>query len=152
MLVTTGLFVALVLALTPLQGIEVVQPTQGELFASRLRLDGKTQAPIVQQVLSAAQKEAEPVTAQMLQLREQMLNFALAGKTAELKAAGDQYAAAAAAMAGIEAKAFARIHETLRDNQKPRAAESFAILGGVFLPPAHLISMAPGGGRGRGGN
>jgi hypothetical protein len=150
--VTTGLIVALVLALTPLQGIEVVQPTQGELFAGRLRLDNRTQAPAVQQVLSAAQKEAEPVTAQMLQLREQMLNFALAGRAAELKAASDQYAAAAAAMAAIEARAFAQIHETLRDNQKSRAAEAFALLGGVFLPPAHLISVAPGGGRGRGGN
>ena len=149
---TAGLIVALVLALAPVQGIEVVQPTQGELFASRLRLDNKTQAPAVQQVLSEAQKEAQPVIEQMMQLREQMLNFALAGRAAELQATGDQYAAAAATMAAIEARAFARIYESLRDNQKSRAAEAFAGLGGVFLPPAHLISIAPAGGRGRGGN
>ncbi len=153
---TTGWIVALAIALAPAQ--QVVQPSQGEIFANRLRLDSRSQAPVVQQILTEAQKEAAPVLQQLLQIREEMLNLALAGKPAELAAAGDRYAVAAASMAAIEAQAFARVHETLRDNQKSRAADAFNLMGGLFLPPAHLISVAPGPGggggegRGRGGN
>ena len=46
---TAGWIVALVVALGPAQ--QVVQPSQGELFANRLRLDGRTQAPAVQAIL-----------------------------------------------------------------------------------------------------
>jgi len=150
--VTVGWIVALVIALAPAQ--QVVQPSQGEIFANRLRLDGRTQAPAVQAILTEAQKEAAPALQQILQIREEMLNLALEGKAAELGAAGDRYALAAAAMAAIEAKAFARVNETLRDNQKSRAAEAFSLVGGLFLPPAHLMSIAPpaGGARGRGEN
>lgn len=114
----------------------------------------------MQQILSEAQKEAAPVVQQMLQLREQMINHAAAGRTAELEAASTQYATAATALAQLEATAFAKILGLLKDNQKSRAGESFGLMGGLFLPPAHIISLAPAGGRGgapgaaggRGGN
>lgn len=157
---TAGLLVALMLAVAPAQDPEVVQPSQGEYVVRPLRLDNKTQVQPVQQILSEAQKEAAPVIQQMLQLREQMLNLAASGRTAELEAASTQYATAATSLAQLEAKAFAKILELLKDNQKSRAAESFGLMGGLFLPVAHIINMppgggrggAPGGGRGRGGN
>ena len=157
---TAGVLVALILAFAPAQDIEVVQPSQGEYVVRPLRLDNKTQVPPVQQILSAAQQEAAPVVQQMLQLREQMLNHAAAGRTAELDAASTQYETAATALAQLEAKAFAKILALLKDNQKSRATESFGLMGGLFLPAAHLINAGPAGGRGgapgatggRGGN
>jgi hypothetical protein len=143
--VTAGLLVALILAAAPAQ--EVVQPSQGEYVVRPLRLDAKTQVPGVQQALSEAQTEAAPVVQRMLQLREQMLNLAMAGRAAELEAASGQYATAAAALAALEAKAFASIYGQLRDNQKSRAIESFGLMGGLFLPAAHIITAAPAGGR-----
>ena len=157
---TAGLLVALILAVAPAQDHEVVQPSQGEYVVRPLRHDNKTHIPPVQQILSEAQTEAAPVVQQMLQLREQMVNHAAAGRAAELEAASAQYATAAATLAQLEAKAFTKILALLKDNQKSRAGESFSLMGGLFLPAAHIISLAPAGGRGgapggaggRGGN
>ena len=131
------------LAAAPVQDVQM--PTQAELFGSRLRLDSRTQAPAVEEILIEAQQAAAPVVQELLTLREQIVNLELSGRTEELEAALASHTAAAARLATVEAQAFKRIYAELRENQHERAAEAFVIMGGLFYPPA-----APAGG-GRGG-
>ena len=123
-----------------------VQPrTPVQQIADRLKLDAKTQVPVVEQIFSEAMKEAAPVGQQMLQLRQQIVNLELAKKAPEMKAAVDAYAAAAEKMTAIEVRAFAKVYATLKPNQHSNASQAFAMMAGIFQP-----SMS-GGGRGRRG-
>jgi len=128
--------------------IGLQERTPAERFADRLKLDSKTQIPAVEQILSEAAREAAPIGQQMLQLRQQLVNLALVNKSAEMKPVVDEYAVAAAKMAGVEARAFARVYATLKPNQQSSASQAFAIMAGMFQPPA---PRAPGGRGGRGG-
>ena len=128
--------------------IGIQQRTPAERFADRLKLDAKTQIPAVEQILSDAAREAAPIGQQMLQLRQQLVNLALENKPADTKPVVDEYAAAAAKMAGIEARAFAKVYATLKPNQQSSASQAFAIMAGMFQPPA---PRTPGGRAGRGG-
>ena len=142
-----GLVLALAFA-APAQ--EVHHPSQGEQLVSVLKLDGKTQVPAVQQILTDGQKDAAPVTQQLLQLREQMMNMAMAGKTPELSALADKYAVAAASLAKIEGNLFSKIYALLKPNQQAKAQEAFTVIGGLYLPPMHTISAPSGRGVGGG--
>jgi hypothetical protein len=84
----------------------------------------------------------------MLQLRQQLVNLTLENKAAEMEPVVDEYAVAAAKMAGVEARAFAKVYATLKPNQQSNASQAFAIMAGMFQPPA---PRAPGGRGGRGG-
>ena len=128
--------------------IGLQQRTPDEQFADRLKLDSKTQIPAVGQILSDAAREAAPIGQQMLQLRQQLVNLALENKPADMKPVVDAYAVAAAKMAGIEARAFAKVYATLKPNQQSSASQAFAIMAGMFQPPA---PRGPGGRGGRGG-
>ena len=119
-----------------------------EQFADRLKLDSKTQVPAVEQILAEAAREAAPVGQQMLQLRQQLVNMALENKPADMKPVVDGYAVAAAKMAGIEARAFAKVYAMLKPNQQSSASQAFAIMAGMFQPPA---PRGPGGRGARGG-
>jgi hypothetical protein len=144
-----GLILALALA-APVQ--EVHHPSQGEQLASMLKLDSKTQVPVVQQLLDAGDKEAASFRTQMLQLREQMMNAAMTGRVADIPALSDKYAVAAASMAKVESAVFAKIYAQLKPAQQAKAAQAFVILGGIYMPPMHTISAAPSrGGLGSGG-
>ena len=137
------------LAAAPVQDVQM--PTQAELLGSRLRLDGKTQAPVVQEILTEAQKQAAPTVQELLTLRQELINLELNNRTADIQAALDKHTAAAARLAAVEAEAFKKIYAELRENQHERAAEAFVILGGLFYPPAAPSGGgAPGGGGGRG--
>jgi 2-hydroxychromene-2-carboxylate isomerase len=116
-----------------------------EQFADRLKLDSKTQIPAVEQILADAAREAAPIGQQMLQLRQQLVNLALENKPADMKPVVDEYSVAAAKMAGIEARAFAKVYATLKPNQQSSASQAFAIMAGMFQTPA------PRGRGGRGG-
>ena len=97
-----------------------------------LRLSSKGEA----RQLDVAQKR-------LLQLRQQMVNVALAGKPDdEMKPVVEAYTAAAAQMAGIEARAFAKIYATLKPDQQSRAGQAFALMAGIFQPAA---PRGPGG-------
>jgi hypothetical protein len=147
----TGWLFAALLTASPPQGVEVVQPTQAEQFASQLRLDARAQGPVVQGALDTANQEAAPIVQEMLQLRQELVNLALKG--ADMTEALQRYAEVAARMAGVETKAFAQIYESLRENQHERAPEAFRLMGGIFLPAAtSAIGGGGGGGRGRGGD
>jgi hypothetical protein len=128
---------------------ERVEPkTALQLFAEKLKLDAKTQVPAVEEILSGAAKEAGPVGQQMLQLRQQLVNLDLAKKAdEEKKPVVAAYADAAAKMAGIEARAFARVYAMLKPNQQSGAAQAFAIMAGIFQPAA----PRPGAARGQRG-
>ncbi len=122
-------------------------PTPFQQFVRRLKLDKKTQAPAAEQIFSEALKEAAPVGQQMIQLRQQLVNAALANKPGELKPLQDAYTAAAARMAAVEVQAFAKVYAMLKPDQQSHAPEAFAVIAGVFQPPGPRA----GGGRGRRG-
>jgi hypothetical protein len=126
------------------------QPTPFQQFVSKLKLDARTQVPAVERVFAAASEEAAPVGQLLLQLRQQMVNVSLAKKPDEMQPVVDAYTAAAARMAGIEARAFAKVYATLRPDQQPRAAQAFAIMAGIFQPAAPR-GPGPGGGQRGGG-
>jgi hypothetical protein len=117
-------------------------------FASKLKLD-KTQAPAVDQILTAAANQAAPAAAQMLQNRQRMLNALHANNADEAKAAQDAYAASATDIARIEAAAFAKVYALLKPNQQKEAPQAFALLAGLFSNPS---TGGPAPGRGRGGS
>jgi len=130
----------------PRIGIQTRTPY--EQFADRLKLDTKTQVPAVELILSDAAREAAPAGQQMLLLRQRLVNLALENKPDEMKPVVHAYTEAAAKMAGVEARAFAKVYATLRPNQQPAAPQAFAIMAGMFQPPA---PRGPGGRGGRGG-
>jgi len=125
------------------------EPLPGEKLIDKLKLDGKTQAPEARLLLMDASREAGPVGQKMLELRQRLINLELQKKPEEITPVIEAYAAAAAEMAAIEARVFAKIYATLKPNQQANAPQAFAIMSGMFQPsPAR-----GGGGRGaqRGG-
>ena len=122
------------------------EPLPGEQMIDRLKLDSKTQAPEVRLLLMDASRDAAPVAQKLLEIRQRLANLALQNRTDEMPAATDAYAAAAAEMAGIEARTFAKIYAMLKPNQQANAPQAFAIMAGMFQP-----SPGRGGGGGRGG-
>jgi hypothetical protein len=119
-----------------------------EQFASRLRLDGRTQRPQAEEIFTAAAREALPVAQQMNQHRIQLVNAEIGGNPADAQAAIDAYTAAAARMAEIEAQAFGKVYALLTPDQHNRTAEAFQIMAGVFIPsPAPARGGRRGGGR-----
>jgi hypothetical protein len=126
--------------------------TPYQQFAERLKLDAKTQVPAVEQILADAGRDAAPVAQQMLQLRQQLVNLALANQSDATKPVIDAYTAAAAKMTGIEASAFAKVYAILKPNQQANAAQAFTIMGGMFQPAAPRGGASRGSGpRGGGG-
>ena len=125
--------------------LDLSTPTPFLQFVSRLKLDNRSQVPAVQEVFAEALKEAAPIGQQMLQLRQQLVNLALANKRDEMKPAVDAYAAAAATMTGIEARAFAKVYVTLKPNQQSGGSEAFAVIAGMFHPSAQRGSGGRGG-------
>ena len=116
-------------------GERVQVRTPAQQVADRLKLDAKTQVPVVDRIFADAMKEAAPIGVQMLQLRQQLVNLELGKKPDEMKAVVDAYAAAAAKMAGVEARAFASVYATLKPNQQSNAPQAFALMAGMFQPP-----------------
>jgi hypothetical protein len=106
--------------------------TPYEEFADRLKLDAKTQAPAAQQAFSGAMAEAAPIGQRMLLLRQQMVNVSLGGNASEMQPVLDAYAASAAQMAAIEARAFKLVYGTLKPNQQSNAPQAFALMAGMF--------------------
>jgi hypothetical protein len=119
-------------------------------FASKLKLD-REQAPVVDEILSAAASEAAPHAQQMLQLRQRLLNASRANLAEEVKAAQDAYAASAAKIAAIEAAAFAKVYAQLKPNQQKDGAEAFALIAGLFSNAPAGGGAPRGGMRGQGG-
>jgi len=126
--------------------LSLQEPLPGEKMIDRLKLDDKTQAPEVRLLLMDASREATAPGQKMLELRQQLVNLALQNNANEMKAATDAYAAAATEMAGVEARAFAKIYALLKPNQQPNAPQAFAIMAGIFQP-----SPSRGGGQRGGG-
>ncbi len=119
-------------------------PTLFQQFVGRLKLDKKTQLPAVEQIFSQALKEAGPVGEQMIQLRLQLVNATLANKPEDLESVRDGYMLAAARMTAIEVGAFAKVYAMLKPDQQSRSPEAFAIIAGVFQPPAPRAAGARG--------
>jgi len=126
------------------------EPLPGEKLIDKLKLDGKTQAPEVRLLLMDASREAAPLGQKLLELRQTLINMELQKKTAEATAAVEAYSAAAAEMAAIEARTFAKIYALLKPNQQANAPQAFAIMAGIFQsgpPRAGGRGGQRGGGR-----
>lgn len=108
--------------------------TKPELFADKLKLnrDQKEQA---QAILVEAAQKARPIVDQINRGR-QLIGTALIQKKSEadLKPLMDTYTAVSAQMTAVEAEAFGKIYAILKPNQQKNAAQSFEILGGMFMP------------------
>jgi hypothetical protein len=117
-----------------------------ENFADKLKLDDQTQIPAAEQLFTAATRAATPVAQEMLAQRRHMLDAEIAGKADDFKIASDAYLEASVKMASIEASAFARVFSGLKQNQKSKGPEAFALLAGYFQ------TVTPQRGRGRGGD
>lgn len=128
-------------------------PTRFEQFIGKLKMDSKTQAPLVTAMLQDVAKEASPVGGQMTQLQNQLLNALLLHKSeAELKPILDAHTEAAARMTGLEAKTFSQIYAMLKPNQQSGAVQAFDLMAGWLQPPPPSGGRQHGaGGRGRGG-
>lgn len=127
--------------------LSLEEPLPGEKVIDRLKLDDKTQAPEVRLLLMDASRDATPVAKRLLEIRLRLGNLALQNNIEEMPAAADAYAAAAAEMAAIEAKAFTKIYALLKPNQQPNAPQAFAIMAGIF----QSAPSRGGGGRGQRG-
>lgn len=142
----TGILVATIVVPLPSQGGG--GGTRLDEFGGKLRLHQQNQMPAVQQIFAEGGKEAAPIAVQMLELRQTMVNLALAGKADEIPAARAKYAEAAAKMTGVEVAVFQKVYALLTPSQQSRAPEAFAFMAGFF-------QSAPGrggrGGRGRTG-
>jgi hypothetical protein len=122
------------------------EPLPGEKIIDKLKLDGKTQAPEARLIFMDASREAAPIGQKMLELRQRLINLELQKKPDEIAPVIEAYTAAAAEMAAIEARTFAKIYAKLKPNQQANAPQAFAVMSGMFQPPPPR-----GGGGGRGG-
>jgi 2-hydroxychromene-2-carboxylate isomerase len=119
--------------------------TPFDIFAERLKLN-KDQRVEAQTVLADAMKESAPLRQQLAQSRVEIAKAMLGGASADdLKKTMDTYTAVAAQVAGVEAKAFAKVCATLKPNQQGKAAAAFELMAGIFNAPAG----GAGGRRGR---
>jgi len=125
-----------------------------EQFASNLKLDLRTQGPMIEEVLNAAATDAKPIADEMLQVRQRWVNAILSSRTDEAKAAAAAYTPAAARMTALETRAFMRIFEQVKPAQQTGSgpAKAFDILAGFFQPPSVRSGRGGGGRRGGGGS
>jgi hypothetical protein len=130
-------------------GASMLVLTPNEEFASRLKLDRKSQFPAVSEILTAAAKEAQPIGAALVQMRQRMLAASIAEPVpaSDMTVLTDAYREASFRLAMVESAAFAKILPTLKPNQVNSAPQAFAYLTGMFYPPAPGRRGA-GGGRG----
>jgi hypothetical protein len=116
-------------------GADVFRPpqlTRDHLLAEKLKLD-KGQKEQLQGILKAAAEEAGPLRTQMGNARIQLAGALIEGKGDQaVQQAQEAYSALAAQMAGIEAKAFAKICAMLKPNQQSRATQGFELLAGLI--------------------
>lgn len=129
--------------------------TPFEQFAGKLKLDLKTQGTQVEQIFQEGAKEAQPIGLEIVQLRQRLVNAELNEKPDDLKATTDALTAAAAKMAGVEAKVFAKVFAVLTPAQQSRGVDNFeqafAIMAGFFQQAAPRGGGRGGPGAGRGG-
>ena len=124
--------------------------TPVETFMARLKLDEKTQVPQAQEILGAAAREAAPLSTQLLQLRQSLLNAEISKDPAVIKQAIDAYAATAAKLSSIEGHAFAKVYALLKPNQTSKAGDAFELLPVILAPGTPARGGGMGGRRGGG--
>ncbi len=116
-------------------------PSRDQLLAEKLKLD-KEQKEQLHEILVAATQETAPLRSQISNARVQLATVIIENKGEDaVKQAQEAYTGAAAQLAGIEEKTFAKIYAMLKPNQQPHASQGFELLAGMFEQP---------GGRGRG--
>jgi hypothetical protein len=122
-------------------------PTPYEQFADKLKLDSK-QEKDVQQIFTAAAAEAAPVAQEMIQLRQKLLALGSTGKPEERAPMINAHTAAAAKMTGIEVRAFQKVLELLKPDQKSKAPAAFVVMAGLFNPLTPRAGSSTRRGRG----
>ncbi len=131
-----------------MQTMRAPQPGKAYLLAERLKLD-KDQKVQLQSILTAAAEEAGPLRTEMGKARVALAGALIEGKGDQnVQQAQAAYSALAARMAGIEAKAFAKICAMLKPNQQSRAVQGFELLAGLMEERGGGRETTGGGGRG----
>src|SRR5689334_7012605 len=113
----------------------MVRPSKLEMFAEKLKLSREQKEDLLK-ILAAGREEATPLRQPIEQERINITESILKGNTDMLKKSMDNYSALMAQMAGVEAKAFAKVMATLKPNQQSKSAQAFELLAGTFDPPA----------------
>jgi Spy/CpxP family protein refolding chaperone len=114
-----------------------------DTIADKLKLN-KEQKEQVQTIFQAGTEEGRPVAEQILKEREAIAGAMISGASGDdIKKMWEQYAALAAQMTAIEAKAFGKVYALLKPNQQSKAPAAFELMAGMFGGPGS-------GGRGRG--
>lgn len=111
--------------------------TPFEDFVEELRLDNRTQVPAVSNLMVEGAKGATPLITQLFEVRQQILNFELANRSADKAPALQAHTEGAIRMAAAEAATFTQVYALLRQNQQSRAPGAFAQMAGFFYPPAN---------------
>ena len=123
------------------------QLSKAEQIVEKLKLN-KEQKEEFDKIVNAGREEAKPVQEAMIKLRGQLARATVAGAgDAEMKKAMDDYAAAAAQMTGIEAKAYGKLYALLKPNQQSKGPQAFELMAGLF---EQRLMIGRGSGAGRG--
>jgi hypothetical protein len=115
-------------------------------FAVKLKLDQKVQIPAVETIFTDAARAAQPLSAQLTQLRRKLFDAEVAGKADEVASAREALTAAAAKMTLIETQAYQRVFDILKPNQQARTAEAFELMAGLFQTTPRPSSRSGRGG------
>jgi hypothetical protein len=152
-LLLTGVAIAAFVASLAAQGGGAGGGTRLDEFASKLKLDAKTQVPALQPIFADGAKAAAPLAQEMLTLRQKLVNLELVDNAAEIAATKVAYADAAARMAGVEVAVFQKVYALLQPYQQSKAPDAFDYMAGFFQAsgPAGGRGGAGGGRGGRGG-
>ncbi len=127
-----------------------VQPlSKAQMFAERLKLN-KEQREKAQVILTDAAKEMAQLEAQIDRDRTKIAEVIIGGGSQDdLNKVMDAYAAAAAQVTGIEVKAFTKVCELLKPNQRSKAGSAFDLMAAALDPPGSAGRGGSGGRRGR---
>jgi Spy/CpxP family protein refolding chaperone len=114
-----------------------------DTFADKLKLN-KDQKAQAQSLISEARKEAEPAQQAMFEARGNLAGSLINGQSGDrIAPLTRKYAEAAAQLAAIEAKTFAKIVALMKPKDQPKAGPNFELL-------AEIFGQSPGGSRGEG--
>ncbi len=103
-----------------------------EQIIEKLKLN-KDQKDEFEKIMNSGREEAKPVQEAMIKLRGQLASAMVQGAAdADMKKAMDNYAAAAAQMTAIEAKAYGKLYAILKPNQQSKGPQAFELMAGLF--------------------
>ncbi|MGP8243925.1 MAG: hypothetical protein ACLQVN_05340 [Bryobacteraceae bacterium] len=122
-------------------GMSPRRESRFDTLAGKLKLNKDRRAQ-AQSLIAEARKEAEPAQQAMFEARANLAGSLINGQSgAQIAPLTRKYAEAAAQLAAIEARTFAKIVSLMKPRDQPKAGPNFELL-------AEIFGQSPGG-RGR---